>query len=320
MSGEWTRLNGVQNIGDSLTIDQLSANMVEFLSWGFLNIGAFFNVNRPGSSGHYGGDQFRLRAVKDPYYNTGQVWEGFRLNWVWESGIEYAYQPIPISGIYLNNTFLPLQTSGTYSYHINYPLGRVTFDNPIPVNSRVELNYSYKNVNVYTSDAPGFKELQFNSFLIEGNFNNASSGVRSVLGQSRIQLPAVIVEVGPQRDLRPYQMGGGQIVTQDVLFHIFAETSSDRGKLVDILTYQKEKRIMFFDQDAILSANAFPLDEYQSLRPGALCYPDLLKTYPGNHVRDAHFADTRGQEMGGMTPGLFTGIVRAKIEMQIGPI
>lgn len=317
MSQEWTRLKGVDNIGDSLLNDQLVSNMVEFLSWGLLGVGAFYNVNRPTSSGHYGGSLYKLRLVNDPNYNMGQVWEGFRLNWVWESGVDYTYAPIPISGIYLNNSFVPISATGSTSYNINYPLGRVVFNTPIATNSRVELNYSYKYINVYEADTPGFKELQFNSFLIEGNFNNASSGVRAVLGQNRIQLPAIVVEAVPRRTLRPYQMGGGQVVSQDLLFHIFTETSFERGNLLDILTFQKEKRIMLFDKNAISSANAWPLNEHGSLASGALCYPDLLDFYKGG---DALFADVTSQETGNLTPGFFNAIVRAKMEIQIGTI
>lgn len=317
MSDQWTRLKGVNNIGDSLLNDKLVSNMVEFLSWGFLGVGAFYNVNRPTSSGHYGGAQYRLRLVNDPNYTMGKVWEGFRLNWVWESGVDYAYSPIPISGIYVNNSFVSISATGTNSYKINYPLGRVVFNTPIATNSRVELNYSYKYINVYDADAPGFKELQFNSFLIEGNFNNASSGVRAVLSQNRIQLPAVVVEAVPRRTLRPYQMGGGQVVAQDLLFHIFTETSFERGSLVDILTFQKEKRIMLFDKNAISSANAWPLNNYGSLASGALCYPDLLRLYNGG---DAVFEDVTSQETGNLTPGYFGAIVRAKMEVYVPTI
>lgn len=316
MSAEWTRLKGINNIGDSLLNDQLATNVVEFFSWALLGVGAFYNVNRP-ASGVYGGDQHQMRLVDAPNYRRGQVWEGFRLNWVWESGVDYGYQPIQISGIYLNNTFLPIATTGTYAYNINYPLGRITFNNPVPVNTRVELSYSYKYINVCQADSPWFKELQFNSFLIENNFNNSASGIRSVDAKHRTQLPAIIVEVVPRRKLTGYQMGGGQLVTQDVLFHIFAETSFERGNLVDIITYQKEKRIIFFDKNAISSANAWPLNLNQSLNPGALCYPDLLRFYPG---LDAVFSDITSQETMNLSPGLYQGIVRAQMEIQIGTI
>jgi hypothetical protein len=314
MSSDWTRLKGVSNIGDSLLNDQLVSNVVDFFTWSLLGIGAFFNVNRPTSSGAYGGSQYKLRLAEDPNYNKGQVWEGFRANWVWESGVDYAYQPIPISGVYLNNTFLPLSTSGNYSYKINYPLGRVVFASSIPINSRVELDFSYKYINCYQADSPWFKELQFNSFIIDTNFDNYGSGVRSTMAQNRIQLPAIIVESVPRRTLKPYQQGGGQWVYQDLLFHIFAETTYERGNLVDILTYQKEKRIFFYDKNAISSANAFPLDYYGSITPSAVCYPDLIRLYPG---LSAFFYEVTSQETVNLSPGLFQGIVRAQMEVQI---
>lgn len=313
MSAEYTRFKGVNNIGDSLTNDQLASNMVEFLSWAFLGIGAFTNVNRP-TSGYYGGMPYRLRLSEDPNYSKGQVWEGFRSNWVWESGIDYtAYSPVSISGVYLNNNFLPLNSSGHYSYKINYPLGRVVFASSLPPNSQVEVNFSYKNINVCQADSPWFKELQFNSLRVDNShFNLYGSGNWSTSAQNRLQLPAIVVEVVPRRTLKPYQQGGGQWIYQDVLFHIFAETSVERGNLMDILTYQKHKKIASFDKNIISSANAWPLDFDGSIAPSAVCYPDLIRLYPGF---DAYFFDTASFESDNLSPGFFSGIVRAQMEM-----
>lgn len=312
MSG-YTRLRGVSDIGNSLLIDQLQTNVSAFLTWGFLCIGAFVNITRP-ASGAYGGLYSRLRLSEDPNYTKGQVWEGFRSNWIWESGLDYSTQPISISGIYLNNTFLPISTTGTYAYAINYPLGRVVFDNPISRTSQVDLNYSYRYVNVYQADAPWFRDLQFNSFRVDdSHFNLYGSGTWSTNAQNRIQLPAVVVEVVPRRTFKGKELGGGSFIYQDVLFHIFAETSFDRGNLVDILTYQKQQRINLFDKNLVNTADAWPINNDGMVVPSSLCYPDFVNRYFNG--KNAYFFDTFSQESENLTPGYFSGIVRATLEI-----
>jgi hypothetical protein len=309
----YTRLRAVSNIGDSLLLDQVTTNLMSFLDWGFLGIGAFVNISRP-TSGVYGGNEHRLRLSEDRNYRKGQVWEGFRSNWVWESGIEYPVQPIQISGVYLNNTFLPTATTGTFSYSINYPLGRVVFNNPISPTSQVELNYSFKQISVQSADSPWFKELQFNSYRVDdSHFNLYGSGIWSTAAQNRIQLPAVVVEFSPRRTLTGKELGGGSFIYQDYNFHIFAETSFERGNLLDILTFQKQQKLFLYDKNLIQNANAWPLDYFGSIAPSALCYPDLVNNY-FNH-KAIYFYDTSGQEAMNYIPGLFCAMVRATFEI-----
>jgi hypothetical protein len=111
----YTRLKGVTDVSQSTLCDQLESNIIEFFNWGMLCIGGFNNVQIGAASGAYGGDMSRLRPVSDPNYINGQVWEGFRQDWVWQSGIEYVVQPIPVSGVYINSVFYPLNTTGVYS-------------------------------------------------------------------------------------------------------------------------------------------------------------------------------------------------------------
>jgi hypothetical protein len=318
---EYTSLKGITQIGNSTLCDQLKANLVEFFNWGMLGIGAFTNVTRS-SEGAYGASPAQLRLVEDKNYTIGQVWESHRQDWVWQSGVDYAYQPIQISGVYVNNTFYSSSTTGTYEHTVNYPLGRVVFTNPIPTGSTVEVNYSYRDVSFYTSDAPWFKEVLFNSYRVDDpQFTQYGSGVWTTLAQNRIQLPAVVVETVPRRTLIPMQLGGGQWVKQDVLFHVLTETPWDRDKLLDILTYQKEKTILSFDKNAMADANRFPLDYQGSIASGAMCYPDLIK-YPedgGFYWKKILFEDMQAQDAPSMPP-LYRAVVRGSFRIDFPEI
>lgn len=311
-------LKGISDIGQSTLCDQLESNLIEFFNWGLLCIGGFGNA-AIGNSGAFGGDTSRLRPVSDPAYVDGQVWEGFRQDWVWESGISYPIQPIQISGVYVNNQFYPLSTTGIYSHHINYPLGRVTFDNPLPITSVVQANYSYRLYTIQSSDQQWFRQVMFESFRVDNSdFLQYGSGVWNVLAQQRVQLPAVIVDVVPRRNMFGYELGGTTTIHQDILFHIFSETPSDRKTAMDIISYQKDKTIPLFDKNLMVAQNAFPLDYTGGLASGARSYPDLVKPtgWGGFYWNYATFQQMGMQESISMPP-LYQAVVRATMEINL---
>lgn len=310
-----TRLKGVSNISQSLLNDQLEANLVEFFNWGTLCIGAFSNVNIP-TSGVYGGNFHRLNCVKDPRYTDGQVWQGARQNWVWESGLEYGTQPISISGIFVNNVFRP-NGSG---YIIDYPRGRVIFDTAISTTGVVHLAYSYKYINfISSSEIPFFKEIQYDSFRVDDrSLGLFGSGNWSILGENRLQLPAVVITATPGRKFKGYELGGGQYVYQDVYMQIIAETVNDRKQLIDILSYQNEKTLHMFDKNGLANANMFPIKYDGSLNSNPRTYPDLIQG-SGAWSRDVRLSETRVLSAES-TPPLYGAIVKTTCEVIMGDL
>lgn len=322
MAATYTQLKGVTHIGNSTLCEQLKANLVEFFNWSFLGIGAFTNVDRSSGAPYGSASPAQLRLVEDKNYNLGQVWEANRQDWVWQSGVEYAYQPIHVSGVYVNNVFHPAGSTGTYEHSINYPMGQVLFSSAISASSVVEVNYSYRNVSFYTSDAPWFREVMFNSYRVDDpQFQQYGSGAWSILSQNRIQLPAVIIETVPRRQLVPLELGGGQWVRQDVLFHILAETTWDRDKLFDIITYQKDRTILAFDKNAMATADKFPLDYQGSLVSGAMMYPDLIKSSSdgGFFWKKMFVKDMQSQDSPSIPP-LYRAAVRGTFEIDFPEI
>lgn len=303
----YSDLKGITQFGHSELSEQLKANLIEFFKWGTLGIGAFSNVRLPGSGASGWGNYHRLRLVNEPNYTAGRVWEGARQDWVWESGINYGIQPIAISGVYINGTL-----HGT-GYKINYPLGRVVFDSPIPTTSIVTMEYSYRFYHFMGSDVPWFREMQHRSFRADdAHFLQVASGDWNILSQNRVQLPAVVVEVVPRREFRGMQLGGGQWVNQDVLFHIYAEHPWDRDKLVDIISYQNDRTILSFNKNTMV----YPLDFNGSIRNGAVVYPNLVSGYFWKKI---FIHDMTTQEATSRPP-LFRAIVRGSFELDFPEI
>lgn len=275
MGNAKTRFTKVSHIGDTLFTTEVESSLKMYLDWGFLNIGGFSNIESPNVMS-------TLRPVHDPSYTDGQVWESPRKDWVWETGIDYSYKgtgydPIQISGVYINGSLYNTGSSGK-EHHYNYPLGRVVFDEAISTSSNVTMNYSPRDVQTYISkDAPWFDEIQYNSYTLDSTFDQIGSGNWSSLSNSRVQLPAVVIEFAPRRSFQPLEMGSTtQVVSQDINFHILAEDKWWRNQILDIISNQKDISIFSLDMDEMLKSGVYPLDHRGSPVDAQYNYENLV--------------------------------------------
>lgn len=111
--------------------------------------------------------------------------------------------------------------------------------------------------------------------------------------------------------MRGFQLGGGQFVYTDVLFHCLAEDEMTRNKLVDIISLQNDKSIFTFDSNRIADSGAFPLDYSGVPVSGALRYPELVDYYRGERLR---FQNSIVQGMELINTNFYAGIVRTTVE------
>lgn len=311
-----SQFNSVSHYSDQLLNTELESNLKVFLDWCFLGIGAWTNVTIP-TSGAFGGSWHQLIPINDPSYSYGQVWETARKDWVYETNVGYSgyNDPISISGVYVNGV-LKGTGDATYGHHYNYPLGRIVFNSPIDPLSTVTLNYSYRNVQVYVADqAPWWDELQYNSFRVDDeHFSPSASGDWAILSNHRVQLPAVVLEVIPRRRFKPFQLGDcGNIVEQDMAFHILSQTRFERNQIVDIISLQNDKNIGLFDSDKVAVSGRFPLDYRGMINPSGLMYPSLIQEpYFWYHAR---MTQTIVSEVYSHNPMLHEGTVRTTFEI-----
>ena len=312
-------LKGFNDVFSTTLNNEIQDNIIEFLEWSLLEKGNYFNVNLNEQSPD-GLDYSRLRISSNPNYPSGQAWEGFRSNWVWQSGVSYNPPPLVgannnkpgVSGVYVNDIFYSSSSSGTYSHKIDHYNGRIVFDNPIPTGSKVQAEYSYKYINVvYSNSLPWLAEVQYRSLDLNNNFNTVNKGDFDLPNESRVQLPAIAVEVVPRRTLRGYQLGGGQFVETDVLFHCLAEDEYTRNKLVDIISLQNDKTIYMFNSNKIANSGDFPLNYIGVPNSGALRYPELLEKHLRGSLRLKN-SIVQGMEL--VNSNFYAGIVRLTAE------
>jgi hypothetical protein len=267
-------LKGFTDIFSYTLNNDIQDGLVEYFDWGLLDKGNYFNATL-GELSPDGEDYSRLRSSSNPQYLDGQVWEGFRGNWVWQSGA-------------------------------------VIFENPIPTGSKVQAEYSYRWINVvYANDVPWLKEVQLDTQHPTSSFYDKNKGAWDIPVESRLQLPAIAIEVVPTRNFKGYQLGGGQIVYTDILFHCIAEDEVTRNKLVDIVSLQNNKTIHLYNSNSINENNDYPTDYRGVPVSGALQYPELVAKYPGGKL---FFKETVVQDMTSIDSNIYGGVVRITTE------
>jgi len=317
----YLNLKGFTNVFDTTLNNELQDNLVEFLDWGLLEKGNYQNVSL-GELAPNGNDYSLLKLVNNSVVNgSGTMWEGFRQNWVWQSGVTFNPQPVVgnnnsipgISGVYVNDQFYSSNTTGSYKHKVDYFNGRVIFDTPIPSGSKVQAEYSYKYINViYANSLPWIREIQYRTLDNPTRLNPSNNTEIQVPAEARIQLPAIAVEVVPKRTLKGYQLGGGQFVETDILFHCLAEDEFTRNKLVDIVSLQNDKTIYMFNSNEIGASGDFPLDVKGTPVSGALMYPQLIEKYHRKGGLRLKNSTVQGMEL--INSNFYAGIVRLTAE------
>lgn len=263
-----SQFNHISDIGQRDIISSLEDNIKSFLDWSFLQIGAFINVSIPLSNPNNPGTHKLFPASGDPTLNYPKTWIAARKDWIHETGVSYKNtSPINISGVYLNDVFLPAPSgSGNYTYNLNYPEGKLTFNNNVNASSKVYMNYAYRLVQIYkSSDNSWWKEIESNNYNPSNYISN------------HIQLPSIFLQLVPRSLSIPRELGNtANILQQDILLHVFSDNSVQRNNFLDILVKQKDNTIILYDINKVIKNNVFPFNFNGTINPNRLNYNQLI--------------------------------------------
>jgi hypothetical protein len=310
-----TKFKQAYSISEDYLLNIIEGNFKTYFDWAFLNIGAWFDVALDNQTIFGTTNHAKLLYVEDPSYDDGSVWQGIRKDWVWETGVIHnEISPINISGIYLNSGYLP-NNNISNTYNIDYPNGKIIFQEPISPSSDVELNYSYRYVQVYRAiDSPWFTKLQYSSFNTDNkDIFRTEDGDWSIGSEHRVQLPAIIIESLARSRSRPYEIGSNSLlIEQDIAFHILAENKNDRNKLLDILRLQQDSVIWLYNTNSLAQDDNYPLNYMGNLKENALMYPNIIEQYRWRKcwIKNVNLFDNDSPH-----PNLYRGMVRATLEI-----
>ena len=310
----YTTFKNIENISDDFLLNNLETNLKTFFDWAFLSIGAWFDATI---------DEYniysstvansQLLLTSDLEYEDGQVWQGIRKDWVWESGIVFnETSPITATGLFIDDVFYNYP-SGDFS--IDYPNGRVIFDDAISPTAKVEMNYSYRNVQTYrSSDNPWFSTLQYGSYNnSDVDIQRTEDGNWSISGNHRVQMPAIVIESVARSRSRPYELGNDNLVLdQDIAFYVLAETKNERNKLLDIIRLQQDLTIMLYDTNRLSKNDDFPLSWNGDLKNNPLMYPGMVNTYPWHKC---FLKNIQLFEIENPAPDLYMGMAKSTAEI-----
>lgn len=272
-------LEGSQFYGDSTLEDTLVKNTIGFLKQGFLELGAFYNIDKD-QTGINGNDESKLLPVVSSGITNYTIYRGIKPDWVWEtSGIQLKYaggtQPYVPSGIYVNNTFYPTGTTinGT-GYYIDFSRGRVVFNNPLTSLHNVQCKYSVRAVDVLMEDSDLYRRLNSEwrqNISATGMINNSLFGY----------LPVIFVGLKGYRSY-PAELGSRSKWSRGAMrFTWFANNGSEFRKIQDNLYMLEDKNVSFHNVDNIPK----PLNYRGELMSGFLTHQYLSSQYFDGTVR-----------------------------------
>jgi hypothetical protein len=298
----------VTNITEDLMLNNIEANLKMFLDWSFLNIGGWFDVNL-NESGLQNYSYDKLTLSDDKTQSPGKTWESIRKDWVWETVSYNNRSPISNVEVSVNGS-----TAATNTYKIDYPNGRIIFNNSQPIQSMVKAKYSYRYAQVYrANDSDWFSLLQYSGPSTTKNIDRLANGSWKIGKNQIVQLPAIIVESLPRSRSRPHEIGsGGLILEQDFAFHILADNKNDRNKIIDILRLQQDLVIWLFDTNALMKDDKYPLNYNGSLKNSPLMYPAIIDEYPWKKcwMRNINVFDVES-----IDPNMHRAVVRMTAEI-----
>lgn len=308
---DYTQLRGVTNFNDSELSNEIESNLVMFFDWGLVNAGAYSNV-RLSTTDIRSSNKSRLRKSNDPKYTGLNAYECFHNNLVYESGLLQGGQ-INISGVYVNGTFST--ASGTYAHYVDYNNGVVVFSSGLPTNPTINMEYSYKNVQVIEGrNVPFIRNLQFNTFDISTSNFLVGSGDWTVNGDRKITMPFIAFETVGSTP-KPYEIGSkNTMVHHEILAHVFSTNDNDTKKIADIISKQYAKTFYLLDIDTIAASGDFALD-YRGALVSNKNYPDLVGS-DGSLYRKSkiHVASTEITNSYWISPKCHHSIVKIKLE------
>lgn len=299
--------------------NRLYSNMKLFLDDLFIARGFYDNI-ASGELDYEGRNLSQLFPVQnDPLYpvdsgSTVHVWQGYRKNWVSESGVEFFASgltaPTLASGIYIGGTFHPRATisGGGNGIAIDFRNGRVLAESGITASATVEVAHSYKEIWIDTVA----RDLVADQVTVIDNTKRVA--IDNVPSGNIIRLPAIQMDLANQLETRGLELGGGIIMRPVMFLHVVAENRHDKDEIVDVLQLSQFKTMTMVDLDAVPAQFGF----YGDYGSGYKSYGQLKNSYKD---RNAFIEQVDLVSNDDIAPeGYYTAVLRVQFRVDIPEI
>lgn len=306
-----SNLDGIHFWAEYGLEDIIAHNIINFLKYGLLEIGAYYNVAKDQLS-YQGNNESLLLPYTSPSGGTPnfRIYRGNSPDWVWESGITPKYTGgagvINISGIFVNDTFVSTGTkiSGT-GYVIDYSRGQILFDNPLPANYTVKVPHTQRWMKIYPADSTEIRKMTTDWF---------GSGIYT--DEHQVFLPATIVGIESYKTIKGLQLGTRSKVSEVRLrFDIVTNNAFDAHKMNDICYFMETKGLPLYD----INSAPKPLNISGALGTNPLTWPALVSGYP--YGQTARFMENaQVSKINTKLPNIYYYRVFVGLEMNVSPV
>lgn len=267
-------LNKVCSVSKMSVSEKLEANIISYLDWGFLDKGAYINVDI-NQTGCYVGNESLLIEVSDPRATgTDSIYWQAPENLVYESGVSSSPAPYFSPLIYVNNIL-------DNSPYINFRDGKIRPSTTVTSGMTLKAKFSYKWINFSSArKSPNTRRVQYRHTRTD-----IDNGDIDVLRESFVPLPSVIVDVPPISSSKPYGLDrwGIRRYFHTINISVVGESASDVTRICDYICDQKGFTIPSFDPELVVAANDWPLNFDGTINSGKN-HIQLANSYPWANI------------------------------------
>lgn len=254
-------LSTIKNMSIS---EKLEINIISLFDWGFLEAGAYFNVDID-QSGAYVDNMSILTKVTDVRGPT--YWQGPK-NWVFEDTIDSSGANTPAI-IYVSG----IENSGAL---VNYRDGRVLLGGTQAAGS-VRAYFSYKWVNfTSTRKIEHLRRVQYRQTRTDLTGSSATP-----MSEINVPLPFVAFDVPPITKSKRYGIGllSPKVYNHDVIAYVVGESHSDVSRICDTIAKQEGFIFDMFDPQLVHESGDYPLNMNGTINSGKT-HNQLSALYP----------------------------------------
>jgi hypothetical protein len=236
-------------------------------------------------------------------YLPGQIWQSLFRNWMYQQAptlnpsvvLQHWPTAFRASGVFIEGAFR-LEDDAVYPHSIDYINGRVIFDSPLPLETTIHSEFTYKTVQILSLRE--FNNQLRNGVLEQQYKTNPFTAGQLVYpsGMSKITpLPIIFIE-NMGRTYGNYQLGDRSLIARDELTcEIWALDESTRDNLIDLVSFQHRKSFPIINYNIA----PFPLSGLKNeLSPDYVPYISLAQNEP-----------LPGPSFSGINPVAFRGFI-----------